>query len=117
MTFFCFLMIRRPPRSTLFPYTTLFRSPYRVSVTPDPAHDLPKEVAISPLLQRPEPQGIEQGHGPRPHREDVADDAADAGGSPLVGFDSRRVVVALDLEGESPPFAYIDHASVLARAL
>src|SRR5260370_8756316 len=25
MTFF-FLMIRRPPRSTLFPYTTLFRS-------------------------------------------------------------------------------------------
>src|SRR3712207_8395838 len=27
--FFFFLMIRRPPRSTLFPYTTLFRSqPY-----------------------------------------------------------------------------------------
>src|SRR5947199_3038301 len=24
--FFFFLMIRRPPRSTLFPYTTLFRS-------------------------------------------------------------------------------------------
>src|SRR5215204_7114934 len=30
--FFFFLMIRRPPRSTLFPYTTLFR--------PDPADDL-----------------------------------------------------------------------------
>src|SRR2546429_5111803 len=33
--FFFFLMIRRPPRSTLFPYTTLFRSvliafPYRI---------------------------------------------------------------------------------------
>src|SRR5687768_17750622 len=28
-----FLMIRRPPRSTLFPYTTLFRSP-RVSDRP-----------------------------------------------------------------------------------
>src|SRR3712207_3817476 len=28
---FFFLMIRRPPRSTLFPYTTLFRS----DVTPD----------------------------------------------------------------------------------
>src|SRR5258707_15467852 len=26
MYFFFFLMIRRPPRSTLFPYTTLFRS-------------------------------------------------------------------------------------------
>src|SRR3712207_7754432 len=27
--FFFFLMIRRPPRSTLFPYTTLFRSAHR----------------------------------------------------------------------------------------
>src|SRR5204862_4216125 len=27
--FFFFLMIRRPPRSTLFPYTTLFRSESR----------------------------------------------------------------------------------------
>src|SRR2546430_10453707 len=26
MAYFFFLMIRRPPRSTLFPYTTLFRS-------------------------------------------------------------------------------------------
>src|SRR5262245_64440093 len=29
LSFFFFLMIRRPPRSTLFPYTTLFRSPHR----------------------------------------------------------------------------------------
>src|SRR2546429_6484385 len=29
--FFFFLMIRRPPRSTLFPYTTLFRSVDRVT--------------------------------------------------------------------------------------
>src|SRR2546430_13169947 len=33
--FFFFLMIRRPPRSTLFPYTTLFRSrPPRRSPAP-----------------------------------------------------------------------------------
>src|SRR3712207_9355909 len=32
---FFFLMIRRPPRSTLFPYTTLFRS--LVAVREDPA--------------------------------------------------------------------------------
>src|SRR2546429_3422249 len=30
--FFFFLMIRRPPRSTLFPYTTLFRSPTIICV-------------------------------------------------------------------------------------
>src|SRR2546426_7996500 len=29
LIYFFFLMIRRPPRSTLFPYTTLFRSPPR----------------------------------------------------------------------------------------
>src|ERR1035438_7908119 len=34
-------MIRRPPRSTLFPYTTLFRSP--VSLHPD--HTLPPPAA------------------------------------------------------------------------
>src|SRR6266536_1970250 len=34
---FFFLMIRRPPRSTLFPYTTLFRSPRPAIRTPPTA--------------------------------------------------------------------------------
>src|SRR3712207_7503930 len=42
--FFFFLMIRRPPRSTLFPYTTLFRSPGAVG--PERAIVAP---AISPI--------------------------------------------------------------------
>src|SRR3712207_8951714 len=33
MVYFFFLMIRRPPRSTLFPYTTLFRSEARIAFT------------------------------------------------------------------------------------
>src|SRR2546427_2295940 len=33
-------MIRRPPRSTLFPYTTLFRSDVRGRAFPDEAHDV-----------------------------------------------------------------------------
>src|SRR5256885_15879098 len=32
LMYFFFLMIRRPPRSTLFPYTTLFRSLHRKAV-------------------------------------------------------------------------------------
>src|SRR5215203_3740338 len=37
LCFFFFLMIRRPPRSTLFPHTTLFRSPTgRASADPPP---------------------------------------------------------------------------------
>src|SRR5256885_1318454 len=34
-SFFFFLMIRRPPRSTLFPYTTLFRSGATVAYPPE----------------------------------------------------------------------------------
>src|SRR3712207_8516294 len=34
MLFFFFLIIRRPPRSTLFPYTTLFRSRGRLCGLP-----------------------------------------------------------------------------------
>src|SRR5258708_11026864 len=37
--FFFFLMIRRPPRSTLFPYTTLFRS-QRVELVDEQHHVL-----------------------------------------------------------------------------
>src|SRR3712207_9151365 len=31
-------MIRRPPRSTLFPYTTLFRSAHLATAAPGPVH-------------------------------------------------------------------------------
>src|SRR3989442_6446847 len=38
MLVFVFLMIRRPTRSTLFPYTTLFRSPEGLAVPAGGAH-------------------------------------------------------------------------------
>src|SRR2546423_3293654 len=47
-------MIRRPPRSTLFPYTTLFRSLHREPVEPDAR--LQGHVPVLPaqgLLRRP----------------------------------------------------------------
>src|SRR5216683_4426684 len=40
---FFFLMIRRPPRSTLFPYTTLFRSPF----APQPVGTLPVSALVT----------------------------------------------------------------------
>src|SRR2546422_4216662 len=39
-------MIRRPPRSTLFPYTTLFRSPFVVQLTAPP----PEAAALAVRL-------------------------------------------------------------------
>src|SRR3712207_8349470 len=38
-SYFFFLMIRRPPRSTLFPYTTLFRSDLDVLLGASLVHD------------------------------------------------------------------------------
>src|SRR3712207_7640982 len=60
---FFFLMIRRPPRSTLFPYTTLFRSQLddellgRPPAGPAVDPDLPARVP-----QRPEARVVGAGH-------------------------------------------------------
>src|SRR2546429_6438187 len=51
-------MIRRPPRSTLFPYTTLFRSILRRLVS---AEMTPSTVVASPLL-RPAWERVEFHH-------------------------------------------------------
>src|SRR6266705_6006854 len=57
LSFFFFLMIRRPPRSTLFPYTTLFRSRRGPSPSgvpppgPDPAR--PRSEEHTSELQSP----------------------------------------------------------------
>src|SRR5260370_3308423 len=50
---FFFLMIRRPPRSTLFPYTTLFRSELNMKLQlPPVVVQLPLAgSALAPLLQ------------------------------------------------------------------
>src|SRR5258705_4913395 len=49
--FFFFLMIRRPPRSTLFPYTTLFRSETGTrSRDSAPAPDIDEETDEDPFF-------------------------------------------------------------------
>src|SRR5258708_15397336 len=48
-----FLMIRRPPRSTLFPYTTLFRSA-RTSGRSRPFGNAPTRSSASAAAGRPE---------------------------------------------------------------
>ena len=62
-----------------------------------------------------EAQRVHRRNRPRPHGEDVAQDAAHAGRGPLVGLDVRRVVVALHLEHQRLAVADIDDAGVLAR--
>src|SRR3712207_8860652 len=40
-------MIRRPPRSTLFPYTTLFRSPYLIAWTGSYFEEVPSDRSLT----------------------------------------------------------------------
>src|SRR5256885_3789576 len=57
--FFFFLMIRRPPRSTLFPYTTLFRSEEQHGARePEEQHRLAAETQLEPDREQ-----IEHAHG------------------------------------------------------
>src|SRR3712207_8478305 len=49
---FFFLMIRRPPRSTLFPYTTLFRSSHEIAASIDILVNQVSRVNINCQCQR-----------------------------------------------------------------
>src|SRR3989304_9011396 len=57
--FFFFLMIRRPPRSTLFPYTTLFRS----APHPGLIHDGARAIDIGEDLGDRKSTRLNSSHG------------------------------------------------------
>src|SRR3712207_8699568 len=71
--FVCFfLMIRRPPRSTLFPYTTLFRS--RRDHDVGLRHDLLQRRRLDPGARRPLPgdvPGIRPEHRSEEHTSEL----------------------------------------------
>ena len=69
------------------------------------------------IVGRAEAQRVQDRDGPRAHGEDVAQDAAHAGGRALVGLDEGRVVVRLDLEDGGQAVADVHRARVLARSL
>src|SRR2546430_11167519 len=54
-----FLMIRRPPRSTLFPYTTLFRSIPWLELAAHAGEDAAFPQGDGPAPARPEPKPME----------------------------------------------------------
>src|SRR3989449_2299688 len=57
--FFFFLMIRRPPRSTLFPYTTLFRSKLALRSAIRPPHTRRARCPdVRPARQTPRDDGV-----------------------------------------------------------
>ena len=88
-----------------------------VAVAGDAGDDAGERPAHERIVERAEAQRVEQRDRPRAHREDVADDAADAGRRALVRLDERRMVVRFDLEDGGQAVADVDRAGVLARPL
>ena len=88
-----------------------------VAVAGDARDDSLKEVAVARAVERAEPERVQECDGAGAHREDVADDAADARRGTLVRLDRGRVVVRLDLEDDGEPAADVDDARVLLAGL
>src|SRR2546430_9008109 len=72
MFFFFFLMIRRPPRSTLFPYTTLFRSVVRALRVPRPTLHRDLSGDGGPPRLRERGAARRRGRRARPERRSVS---------------------------------------------
>src|SRR3712207_7740258 len=70
MSFF-FLMIRRPPRSTLFPYTTLFRSSAAASGAKSAMR--PDLMACLPRSRSPSEVGVGEADHHRQHQDEDED--------------------------------------------
>jgi hypothetical protein len=88
------------------------RHPDAIAVLSDPGHS-----AAERPVRRAEPQAVEQRDRASAHRDDVAQDPADAGRCALERLDRARMVVALDFERDREPLADVDHAGVFAGSL
>src|ERR1017187_1392583 len=79
--------------------------------------DAPVAGAGFGIVQTAEAERIEHRDRPRAHGENVAQNAARAGGGALKGFDEAGVVVRFDFESDDVAAADIDDAGVFARPL
>src|SRR6202042_388507 len=70
----------------------------RIAVAADAGNDAADQRTRLRMLWVTERQRVEAGDRPRPHGEDVAQNAADARARALIGLDIARVIVALHLE-------------------
>src|SRR2546426_12719872 len=102
-------MIRRPPRSTLFPYTTLFRSQEETDLLRLSAVECAAVEGWSPRA------------GGQPHRHPPACEALDLREIPLVGavdlhdLGEQRVIAVADLRQGITPAPQIGRASCRGR--
>src|SRR5699024_2054746 len=92
------------------------RQTQRVSVVADAGDDTVDYASGVRVVDGTEAQLVHHCARAGAHGDDVADDAAHAGGRALVGCDIAGVVVGLDLECHGPTVADVDDSGVLTDA-
>ena len=88
-----------------------------VAIAADTGDHAGDDVAGALMLGHAEAQGVHGRNRTGPHGEDIAQNAADAGGRALIGFDVGGVVVALHLEDNGLTIVNVDHPGILTGAL
>src|SRR4051812_15482849 len=88
-----------------------------VAVAADAGDDAGEEIARARMLEGAEAKRVERSDRPRPHRENIAEDAAYARGRSLIRFDKRGMVVALHFEDSREAVSDIHDAGVFSGAL
>ena len=79
-----------------------------VAVAADAANHAVHDPAGARIAGEPEAERVQVGDRARAHGEDIAEDAADAGGGTLIRLDEAGVIVALHLEDGGEPLADVD---------
>ena len=86
----------------------------RIPVSADSRHDALEQIAGACVVERAEAQRVHHRDRTGSHREHVADDPADARRRALIGLDRRRMIVALDADGDRQPVAHVEDPGALA---
>lgn len=88
-----------------------------IAVSTNARHHTAQQVTRFFVIRCAKPQRIQQGHRARAHGEYIAQNTADTGCRPLIGFNERGMIVAFDLENCRKAIADIHRASIFARPL
>src|SRR2546428_13883289 len=104
-------MIRRPPRSTLFPYTTLFRSRLAISLGADgvvasgvEAAMIRRELGKDPIVVIPGIRPVGASHDDQAHVTTPADAIAAGGDYLVVGRRSEERRVGKECRSRWSPY-------------
>ena len=92
-----------------------------VAIAADAAHYAVNQVAHLGMIRPPEAKRIEVRNWPCAHREDIAEDTANARRRALIRFNVARVIMRLHLENRGQflaiwPITNINHARIFAGA-